>query len=187
MREILFRGKTTKKELPIREFNEIWVYGDLIKSNGKYYIHPQANKVKVESEIGKLICMHEVIPETVGQFTGLTDKNGKKIFEGDIVKCKHTIRILESKEEVNKRKKPRRSYGYEPLKREDILYRELFGDREYEAVYWRNYVVKADISGQRTKLQNGSDWHFLSASYVYYHELEVIGNIHDNPELLESE
>ena len=67
----------------------------------------------------------------------------------------------------------------------DCLFYSLGNEGErFDLIYYRNYVVKTDINGQRTKLQNGSDWHFLSASYVHYHELEVIGNIHDNPELL---
>lgn len=82
-REILFRGKTTPKET--REVNNIWVEGDLITSGGKLYIHPQGNRVQVNSELGKIIVMHEVIPETIGQFIGKVDKNNKKIFENDIL------------------------------------------------------------------------------------------------------
>lgn len=67
MRDILFRGKT--KDIGV------WVYGDLIQfRNGQTYI--KANPT----------IIYEVIPETVGQFIGLT-ANGKKIFEGDIVKA----------------------------------------------------------------------------------------------------
>lgn len=67
MREILFRGKTVSGN---------WVRGLLARKNCKWYI---GNKTGVP-------FAHEVQPETICQYTGLTDKNGKKIWEGDIVK-----------------------------------------------------------------------------------------------------
>lgn len=81
----LWRGKTTPKR-GVWEFNDVWVKGDLIHSGGRYYIHPIANGVKVEGELGRLIVMHEVSPETLDQCTGRFDKNGKPIFENEAVR-----------------------------------------------------------------------------------------------------
>ena len=71
----IFRGK--------RKDNGEWVYGNLIKRkiwSSEFYV------IRVEDNGFDSYVEYEVIPETVGQCTGLTDKNGAKIFEGDIVK-----------------------------------------------------------------------------------------------------
>ena len=130
MREILFRGKHSEKSR--------WDYGDLYMDHGRTYIasRDMMHGVRVHGE---------VIPDTVGQYTGLTDKNGTKIFEGDIVK----LRLLAAKMEWK-------------------------GVCEY-----RNGAF-------------GLAWQYAGERYCTFAgtcnaEYEVLGNIHDNPELMEGE
>lgn len=122
MREILFRGK--------RIDNGEWIYGDLIQ-DGKGYVGMW--------EQTPLSHNYKIDPSTVGQYTGLTDKNGKKIFEGDIVT------------------------GF--FNHEKIVGYIFYGS---DASF---FIQRDGLLG--IGLNNASDW------------LEVIGNIHDNSELLE--
>ena len=131
MREILFRGKRTK--------NNEWVYGWL----GHIQSYDQHTK-KISSvyftEIDDDLYsrLNTIVDyQTVGQYTGLTDKNGNKIFEGDIV-------LYARDEEIGQ-----------------IAY------HENEAMF----VVEFDT------------W-LTDFDHLYGKDLEIIGNIHDNPELL---
>lgn len=142
MREILFRGK--------RVDNGEWMEGDLIQSRDKTYIHPKANSFRVsETGLSKLIVLREVYPETVGEYTGLTDKNGKKIFEGDILQDKFgQIKIVDYSDEWG----AFRTCFVRALNDEGKIVATV-GGASFVGTIWRKY--------------------------------EVIGNIHDNPELLE--
>lgn len=141
MREILFRGK--------RVDNGEWV-------EGSYIEHEHAIEwVENVSDDGLTIFSEgaNVIPETVGQYTGLTDKNGKKIFEGYIIKC----------------------YRYANGKDGKLVFENLV-------------VVWDDMDACFALAEVGAG--HISYWYNDYqmddtHEFEVIGNIHDNPELLE--
>ncbi|MFR5739559.1 MAG: YopX family protein [Coprococcus sp.] len=167
-REILFKAKTTKKHNRKHDFNDVWVEGDLVRSGGKYYIHPIANKVKIDGELGKVIIMHEVDQNTICQFTGLTDKNGKKIWENDIIKFNDEIwdscytscgTEYDSWEAEN--------YG-------------LVGYCDYSTRYdFTKY--KYNESQVEADLHENHDIEF--SEFVKEHE--VIGNIFDNAELLE--
>ena len=125
MREILFRGK-------VKNTNE-WQYGDLRHWTKKSVgIHHQ-----------ELHTTLRVIPETVGQYTGLTDKNGTKIFEGDVLK--NVMRWCDEE-------------------RNGVV---TFKDGAFGFIWYRGEVEMFHA--------------FVSVVNIEY---EVIGNIHDNPELL---
>lgn len=150
-KEILFRGK--------RVDNDEWTFGDLIVSKNKYYIHPQGNSFQVDGVLSRLIVLHEVKSETVGQYTGLTDKNGKKIFEGDILRgFAYPFRDGEGKH----------NYYAEVVWFEDS---PAFG-----LVTHKN--PKSNVVGiSEGNCEYMEDWE----TFLW----EVIGNIYDNPELLE--
>ena len=77
MRTIKFRGFNKKRG--------IWLYGSYILNRGLHFVAPD------EFADGKTWDDYEVEANTIGQFTGLYDKNGKEIYEGDIVRCDEFI------------------------------------------------------------------------------------------------
>lgn len=79
MRERLFRGK--------RVDNGEWIVGGFLQDDdGKTYIVGYEHRGGIDGMIDAELILWEVIPETVGQYIELPDKNGEKIFEGDIVR-----------------------------------------------------------------------------------------------------
>lgn len=121
MREILFRGRGNTK------YNDgEWYYGVPIRDfEGDWQICTDNSK-------------RTVIPETIGQYTGLADKNGTKIFEGDIGRRRDDIFLIDWSEEK-------------------AAFVMIFHDYICEILYLEEM----------------------------WDDAEVIGNIHDNPELLE--
>ena len=154
MREILFRGK--------RIDNGQWVYGKLCNNTygaSKPIIitdseYNDGNDIDFEWEF--------VCPETVGQYTGLTDKNGKKIFEGDVLKYT-------------------RKNWHEPLSSKNgtdlIGFLEIYYDDTCSAFKYWHYDENRKIFG--------SGFLSLQDSRAEETIIEVIGNVFDNPELLE--
>lgn len=89
MREHLYKAKRTNwRELPKEEW---WVEGCLLIDyvSGQYFIHANGNSVNESVKVNEEGCLrffaYEVEPETVCEYTGLTDKNSRKIFENDII------------------------------------------------------------------------------------------------------
>lgn len=149
MREVLFRGKC--------EDNGEWIEGYYCGKVNKTIFSPAEDSAQI---IDDDLYWHEVIPKTVGQYTGLTDKKGKKIFEGDVVKYKTVCR-----------------FDYD----DDL---EKFGNKNPELT--NSYIGVIDWNekgGCFFPFPNRNDCEDFWYSFGTY-DFEVIGNIHDNPELL---
>jgi uncharacterized phage protein (TIGR01671 family) len=181
MREILFRGKRNDNGEWIEGFLHIKCFQEVPRD--RYVIEYETEPTK---EWKPKYMVAEVIPKTVGQYTGLTDKNGKKIFEGDIVKCRHNWRLqvypngqIPDVEKYFFEQKIRNAYGKYKVENPNWM-----GDDYY---YFRNYVIEYYAPNGCFRVRNGGQFHNLTGSYIFNRYLEVIGNIHDNPELLKGE
>lgn len=132
-REVLYRGK--------RVDNGEWIFGDLIENQGRFYIYQASNITTLpwDAKNQIAVCGYEIEPETRGEYTGLKDRNGKRIFEGDVVET------------------PWDGWSHGRL------------------VHYKNGLFKAGTTSLCS---------FIGADSPEYH-CEVIGNIHDNPELVE--
>ncbi len=150
-REIKFRGK--------RLDNGEWIYGDLLHIAGGCIIYygsqTESESIEDRPNLAIELYMDEVAPvdpDTVGQFTGLTDANGQEIYERDVVNLCRTYRYDER-------------FGVVTFHQEEVRFAALdispFMNDEKGKVFWR--MDKFFIEERKTK---------------------VIGNIHDNPELL---
>ena len=139
MRIIKFRGKTKEKGPKWAEVSPVrWVYGNLQVPSGEgvgYYMWD-----KIDGSLYQV----EVDPETIGQFTGLYDKNGKKIYEGDIISF---------------------DYGVGEPVSEDLI--EVRFVRGVFAFLWNG-----DLDDECPVSSPTHEW------------ANVVGNIHDNPEML---
>ena len=154
MREILFRGK--------RVDNGEWVEG-YYASQSNYSCTNRKNIHFILKDECRDIGMggleyYEVDPETVGQYTGLTDKNGTKIFEGDIVKFIHKNKL-------------------KPYDDFDFPFFEPYS-RNYKIEYINTFVSYG------LRFINGSIHFPCKQSTLLTHDCEIIGNIYENPELL---
>lgn len=170
-KEILFRGRGVDDGT---EMAGRWVYGDRLKISGKIYIHPQANTTEVKGHLAKLLAVHEITPDTLGQYTGLEDKNGAKIFEGDIVRY-NDIADFDIHATVKFGEYDQDGSGgeYEPSKCIGVYFEMI----NFTRPGW------AEELGLDPRDYNGTTTP-LGCNVI---GIEVIGNIYDNPELLEAQ
>lgn len=166
MRELLFRGQTRKYGQYVNMAGEKlpgnWVYGGIFQGTGDYsIIYGAEDEHFTGIDLGK----HVVYSDTVGQYTGMKDINGKKIFEGDIVRTQPFSDRPYSKKAKYKQHIGVVEYYVGHFKSIHDGY-----EQDYESI-WR--VKINDYEG------------YGCCNWSAFFKCEVIGNIHDNPELLE--
>lgn len=133
-REIKFRGK--------RLDNGKWMHGDLIENQGRFFIYHASSETTIKDDNSEItVIATEVALATVGQFTGLKDKNGVDIYEGDIL------------------------YNTQGV----TMHINWFGPQFGCVQHWDG------VNGE-------GSWYPLDNYDT--NQWEVVGNVHDNPELL---
>lgn len=180
MRTIKFRGK--------RLDNGEWVYGDLEYNRAK-----NIARIQTYDEDGEYLMQHSVAPDTIGQFTGLLDKNGKEIYEGDVLESfsvylsyqqvgNYPPPNIEVEEYAIKRRidEVEFSYGSFNIDGFPMMFEDMMNDgeevdrtkerQEFEAMWEDNSY---DIRDKYPNLR-----------WEDFYKPHIIGNIHDNPELL---
>lgn len=145
MREIIFRGKRTDNGEWVKGYYSAELYSNTHYISAWYY--------GSYAELQKF----EVDPETIGQFTGLTDVNGTRIFEGDIVKTHYGNAV-----------------------KADFVEQVVF----FNGIFCTMYKPNAAACGWYSIIGGPRP---ISPTTVYMDRVEVIGNLHDNPELLNEE
>lgn len=146
MREILFRGKSLK--------DGKWVCGDLLQFQSYDVIHQRENGCRVAFDIDY---------STIGQYTGLKDRNGQRIFENDIVEfccCTQGARYL--------------IWWNREMSMMTAI--PIDGISFNGADYW---------NGNYPKFDYGTFCLMMQDPWGDFGDIKVIGNIHDNPELME--
>ena len=152
MREILFRGQTRKYGEKVRmgdgqKLPGHWVYGGVLQGVGSHSIIYGGENVNDPGENLDKWCVHT---DTLGQYTGVKDRNGNPIFEGDIVVYDNT---------------PYNAYGH----------------RVTGVIVWHKWAWRCRYK------EYESTYHYAIGTEDFFGaKSEVIGNIHDNPELLEN-
>lgn len=136
-REILFRGK--------RLDNGEWVYGDLLQFPNKTVIHSTVNGCRFAFDIDQ---------STIGQYTGLTDNNGKKIFEGDILEYNDGFYYFKKSVKYNLG-----SFGIDCAGKIELNFSEYDNFLGFLEMIWDSGDINQKVG-----------------------DVEVIGNIYDNPE-----
>ena len=152
-REVLFRGKGNP------EYNDgDWYYGYLIFDGEDYQI--------VEPKYGSF--RRTVLKETVGEFTGMTDKNGTKIFEGDIVKTQPFY-----DRPYSEKRKGKQFLGVVNFHIHTFKGNKIFPEQKYDS-FWQVDII------EDTEKYNHYNW-------SRFWNCEVVGNKFDNPELIKEE